>query len=117
VPTMGGRRQSTLRSESVLDAVPRLFRSQPRSPGTLERNHHESKELMEASWPFRDEIARNSPEQRASSKALYVPSTKSETVQARLERLTNHLPTGHRNNQVRTESPDSIASMFPAGVQ
>ncbi len=47
---------------------------------------------MEAScWAFHGKMARNSPAQRASRKTLYVPSAKSETAQARPERLTPRL--------------------------
>src|ERR1700674_1459518 len=46
---------------------------------------------METSWAFHEKLARNSPAKRASRKALYVPSTKSETAQARPERLTQPL--------------------------
>ena len=47
---------------------------------------------METScWAFRDKLARNRPAQRALRKALSMPSAKSETAQARPERLTQPL--------------------------
>ena len=79
--------------------------------------HHDTKEFMETSWAFRDDMARNRPAHRAPRKALDVPSSKSETVQERLERLTQPVADKHRNHPVRAETPGVDPSVFPAGIQ